>query len=380
MDKRIDHKKNFNVISYGAVGNGKTDDTEAFQKAWEDLCKATQESPILSVPKGKIFLLQSVQFSGPCKSNKVLVQIAGSIVAPTNINAWSEKEAWIKFADIDGLTINGGGQIDGQGSVWWNACTDKKHCDDRPTALHFQNCNGLQLSKLSHLNSPKNHISISGCNNVYISDLRIFAPEDSPNTDGIDIAHSSNVRVLNTVMETGDDCIAINDGSSYINISGIACGPGHGISIGSLGKDGAYNTVEEIHVSNCNFTGTQNAARIKTWQGGSGYARKITFENINIIDSQNPIIIDQDYNPNSVNSGSQSAVKVSDVTFRNVRGTSADELAIDLVCSDNTGCTNISLQQINITSAIPGKQTYSRCNNAHGITKSTNPIVPCLSQ
>ena len=70
-------------------------------------------------------------------------------------------------------------------------------------ALHFQNCNGLQLSKLSHLNSPKNHISISGCNKVYISDLRIFAPEDSPNTDGIDIAHSSNVRVLNTVMETG---------------------------------------------------------------------------------------------------------------------------------------------------------------------------------
>jgi polygalacturonase len=30
----------------------------------------------------------------------------------------------------------------------------------------------------------------------------------------------------------GDDCIAINNGSSYINISGIACGPGHGIRCG----------------------------------------------------------------------------------------------------------------------------------------------------
>ncbi len=70
-------------------------------------------------------------------------------------------------------------------------------------ALHFENCNGLQLSKLNHLNSPKNHISISSCNEVYISNLRISAPEDSPNTDGIDISHSSNVRVLNTVMETG---------------------------------------------------------------------------------------------------------------------------------------------------------------------------------
>ena len=37
-------------------------------------------------------------------------------------------------------------------------------------------------------------------------------------------------------------------------------------SIGSLGKNGAYETVEEIQVSNCSFTGTQNAARIKTWQ------------------------------------------------------------------------------------------------------------------
>ena len=70
-------------------------------------------------------------------------------------------------------------------------------------ALHFHNCNGLQLSKLRHLNSPKNHIRISSSKGVYISNLHIFAPEKSPNTDGIDISRSSNVSVLNTVMETG---------------------------------------------------------------------------------------------------------------------------------------------------------------------------------
>uniref|UniRef100_A0A2N9I783 Polygalacturonase n=1 Tax=Fagus sylvatica TaxID=28930 RepID=A0A2N9I783_FAGSY len=337
------------------------------------MCNATEGIPHMSIPKGKIFLLQPVQFSGPCKSNKVLVEVGGIIVAPTNIQAWNdEKEKWISFANIDGLTINGGGQIDGQGSVWWNACTDK--------ALHFHNCNGLQLSKLRHLNSPKNHISISSSNRVYISNLHIFAPEKSPNTDGIDISRSSNVSVLNTVMETGDDCIAINGGSSYIKISGIACGPGHGISIGSLGKNGAYETVEEIQVSNCSFTGTQNAARIKTWQGGSGYARKIIFERIRLINSEHPIIIDQNYDPNSLKPGSKSAVKMSDVTFRDVRGTSADEIAIDLVCSDSVGCTNIVLENIDIRSTIPGKRTYSRCNNAHGTAKETNPIVPCLSQ
>ena len=47
-------------------------------------------------------------------------------------------------------------------------------------------------------------------------------------------------------------------------------------SIGSLGKNGAYETVEEIHVSNCSFTGTQNAARIKTWQVKEGNENLIT--------------------------------------------------------------------------------------------------------
>lgn len=35
-------------------------------------------------------------------------------------------------------------------------------------------------------------------------------------------------------------------------------------SVGSLGKSGAHETVEEVYVYDCGFTGTQNAARIKT--------------------------------------------------------------------------------------------------------------------
>ena len=76
----------------------------------------------------------------------------------------------------------------------------------------------------------------------------------------------------------------------------------------------------------------------------------------------------------------QSAVEISNVTFKNVYGTSVDEIAVDLVCSDHIGCTNIVLNNIDIKSAIPGKQTISRCNNARGSTFSPCiPIVPCLS-
>ncbi|PNX59142.1 polygalacturonase, partial [Trifolium pratense] len=64
----------------------------------------------------------------------------------------------------------------------------------------------------------------------------------------------------------GDDCVAINSGSKFINITNVNCGPGHGISVGSLGKNGEYSTVEEVYVSDIIFTRTTNGARIKTWE------------------------------------------------------------------------------------------------------------------
>ena len=36
-------------------------------------------------------------------------------------------------------------------------------------------------------------------------------------------------------------------------------------SVGSLGRNGAHETVEYVYVEHCNFTQTQNGARIKTW-------------------------------------------------------------------------------------------------------------------
>lgn len=71
-------------------------------------------------------------------------------------------------------------------------------------ALHFRKCDGLRLSELTHVNSAKNHISINNCNNVYIFNLRISAPETSPNTDGIDISKSTNINIENSLIGTGN--------------------------------------------------------------------------------------------------------------------------------------------------------------------------------
>lgn len=110
-------------------------------------------------------------------------------------------------------------------------------------------------------------------------------------------------------------------------------------------------------------------------QGGHGYARKITFEDIIVVEANNPVIIDQEYNPYD----SVHAVEVSDVTFRNVRGTSVSKHAIQLHCDKVIGCSNIVLEGINITSST-GEEIHASCKNAQGLCSSCFPYVPCLAQ
>lgn len=69
------------------------------------------------------------------------------------------------------------------------------------------------------------------------------------------------------------------------------------ISIGSLGKYPSLNGVNNVTVNGASLTGTQNGVRIKTISGGTGVAKGITFENIQMNNVGNPIIIDQYYCP-----------------------------------------------------------------------------------
>ncbi|KAK9921866.1 hypothetical protein M0R45_030362 [Rubus argutus] len=371
-------QETFNVFDYGAVGDGQNNDSEAFLKAWNALCVA-KGTPTLVVPKEKTFLLQPTKFSGPCKSNdSIHVEILGKIVAPNTPQEWKEceKESWLLFSEVNNLIINGNetGVINGNGSPWWRE------------ALRFFKCNDLRLSGLTHVDSPKGHVSIVNCTNVIVSDLHIIAPDDSKNTDGIDIIMSRHVNIHDCIIGTGDDCIAINNGSVHVNVTNIVCGPGHGISVGSIGEEGAYETVAEVHVRNCTFNGTMNGARIKTWPGGSGYARNISFEKIKLIGAKNPIIIDQNYCNGKHHCGdstwSSSAVEVSNVTYYDIQGTMADDQAIIFDCSKNAddtlACLNIVMKQINITSIDPETEISVLCKNVNGTIDATSPNVHCL--
>ncbi|KAL0449834.1 UNVERIFIED_CONTAM: putative polygalacturonase [Sesamum latifolium] len=192
----------------------------------------------------------------------IVIQILGDIVAPPK-SAWPKRstDAWLSFHQVDRLIVAGNGQgvIDGRGESWW------KLQGPRPTALRFSQCNALQVRGLKHRNSQQIHISINGCNGATISNLDIRAPAESPNTDGIDISASTHIRI--------HDCLV------------------------ATGEAGGHDEVEGISITNSNFTRTENGVRIKTWQGGSGFAKNITFSGLTFVAADNPIIIDQHYCP-----------------------------------------------------------------------------------
>ncbi|XP_038718188.1 probable polygalacturonase At3g15720 [Tripterygium wilfordii] len=356
---------NVNVMNYGAFGNGVSYDSQAFTKAWAAACGGRTNS-VIYVPGGKKFLVKPMIFQGPCKATTIAMQIQGSILAPNKKPDWGTSAPLLSFNSVNGLTLAGTGTIDGQGSMWW------KNCAQNPVDSLFRKTRRLHL-----MNSPSAVVSIDGCTNSIISNIKITNPANSPNTDGIDLGGSTQITILDSLIQTGDDCIAISSGSHY-NISGITCGPGHGISIGSLGIDGSSAAVEEVHVRHSTFQGTQNGARIKTWQGGKGYARKITFEQITLVDAGNPIIIDQYYCPNQKCQNQTSAVQISGVGFIGLNGTtSTPDRAIQLSCSRTVPCTNILLEHVHITSKTPTKAT---CTNSHGRFYDTVPRPNCLLQ
>lgn len=70
-------------------------------------------------------------------------------------------------------------------------------------ALHINQCDNLRISGITSIDSPKNHISIHECKNVAISNINLIAPEESPNTDGIDISDSASVNIFDSTIQTG---------------------------------------------------------------------------------------------------------------------------------------------------------------------------------
>ncbi|KAK1390881.1 Polygalacturonase [Heracleum sosnowskyi] len=366
----------FNVIELGAKPDGKTDSTESFLSAWTGAC-ASVKPALIYVPRGR-FLIQRVYLSGKCRNTNILFRIDGVLVAPADFRVAGNANNWLDFHGVDGVTISGG-ILDGRGTGLWD-CKDQaeKDCPVGASTLSFTNSKNIVVSSLTTLNSQLFHIVINRCQNVKMKGIKILAPGNSPNTDGIHVQFSSNVTILNSKISTGDDCISISAGTTNMWIEKVVCGPGHGISIGSLGRDLNEAGVQNVTVKTVTFSGTTNGVRIKTWgRPSSGFVSNILFQHITMINVRNPLIIDQNYCPyNKDCPGQFSGVKISNVTYQDIHGTSATKVAVKFDCSKMNPCNGIQLDEVNLTYKDQPATAY--CINAAGTASGMVVPTSCL--
>lgn len=359
-----------NVDDFGAKGDGISDDTKAFKSAWKKACSSRES--VLVVPNKKNYYLKPITFSGPCKSS-ITLKIHGTLLAsPKRSDYASEGRFWLLFENITNFKVEGGGTINGNGQIWWkNSCKINKTlpCKHAPTAITFNECKNLELNNLRIKNAQQMHLTIQRCVDVRASRVMITSPGNSPNTDGIHVTGTQNIQIRNCVIRTGDDCISIVSGSKNVQAMDITCGPGHGISIGSLGSDNSEAEVSGVVVNRATLSGTTNGVRIKTWQGGSGYAKNIKFQNIVMHNVSNPIIIDQNYcDQKEPCQEQESAVQVKNVVYQNIKGTSASEISMKFNCSNTWPCQGIVLQNIDLPRHTDGKAEAS-CENVNTLNK-----------
>ncbi|XXG44567.1 hypothetical protein AAC387_Pa01g4331 [Persea americana] len=358
-----------NVADFGAKGDGKTDASESFLKAWSAAC-ASRAPTIIVVPR-KRYLLGPVVFQGPCENSAITIRMDDAILVAPNYQKMGTLDSWLMFTGVQGVSIVGG-YVDGQGSSLWACKTSGKNCPYGASSLAFYGSKDVVINGLTSLNSKLYHIVIHSSNNVTLQGVTIHAPEESPNTDGIHVQSSTDVRIFSTGIKTGDDCISIGPGTRNLLIQRVACGPGHGISIGSLGKDSQEEGIQNITVKTVVFTGTQNGLRIKSWaRPNYGFVKGVLFEQAVMQKVSNPIIIDQNYCPSNENCPNKSSgIQISQVTYKNIKGTSATAVGMKFDCSASYPCRGILLQDIQLTYQDQFAESY--CKNVKG---SSNGLV-----
>lgn len=281
----------FNIKDFGAVGDDNTINTEAIQEA---LDSAGISGGTVIIPKGT-YLCGPLSMYGNTnlhiEEGAVLKLIDDIVSYPVKGDHY---ENFIEVSHVANVKITGKGTIQGQGKDWWDAFENNELKYGRPQLIYMEEVSNLTISGIHTVNPPNTHFSLSQCHNVVINSVTIKAPENSANTDGINIS-GQHILIENCLIETGDDNVAINAShkpvSTDITIKNCTFGIGHGLSIGSWTGGG----VDSLVVDSCTFDGTTSGIRLKSKRKGGGLVQNLSYSNITMTNVRYPIFISSYY-------------------------------------------------------------------------------------
>jgi polygalacturonase len=215
--------KVFDVLKYGATGDGKTLDSAAFQRAIDEAAAYSGKAQVL-VRGGHKYLVGTIELKGSIDFHladdaELLVStrredyrggLAGTVEGATMAAAMG---AVITADRVQGLKISGTGTLQGRArefmksydtpNEWWLPG------DFRPKMFVLTGCKDLEVRDITFAEAPNWGLHMLGCDGVLVDNVKVRNLLDVPNCDGIDPDHSRNVEIRNCNLVCGDDGVVI---------------------------------------------------------------------------------------------------------------------------------------------------------------------------
>jgi polygalacturonase len=261
----------FTIADYGAVGDGKTSNTDAFAKAITTCSTAGGghlvvppgtylTGPIhlmsgvdLHLQKGATILFsrsfddypliitnfegkQTVECTSPLSGDNLHdVAVTGEGIIDGQGDAWRMVKKSKLTDDQWNALVQSGGVVDESGQTWYpsesardglrgltrlRASGQPPRIDDyrpyrdllRPSLVCISNSQNILLDGNTFRNSPCWNVHLLYSDNITVHNVTVFNPYYAQNGDGIDIDSCRNVNLSDSNIEAGDDVICLKSG------------------------------------------------------------------------------------------------------------------------------------------------------------------------
>ncbi|CAN0855632.1 Probable polygalacturonase [Linum grandiflorum] len=400
---RCDHKPSLqprphsvSILEFGAVGDGKTLNTIAFQNAIFYLKSfADKGGAQLYVPTGKwltgsfnvtshltLFLAKNaVILASQNPSHWDLVDPLPSYGRGTEVPGRRYRSLINGYKLRDVVITGDDGTIDGQGAVWWDWYDTHSLNYSRPHLVEFIESENIVVSNLTFVNAPAYSIHPVYCSHVLVQNISISTPSESHGTVGIVPDSSNNICIEDSNIETGHDAISLKSGWDEYGISygrpttdvhirdvHLKSFSGSCIAFGSEMSGGISN----VQVDHAFLHNSISGVELRTTQGRGGYIKHVVISDIQLANITTAFSARGDVGSHPDDEFDPKALPtVQEISFSDVVGSNVT-FAGNFTGIEQSPFTSICMVNVTLTPELASWV----CSNVDGFSDTVSPS-PC---